>query len=84
MVSLTAVELGDPRMPAVASVLAGDLNCSRFSPERHTPECEERAQIGVGVFVVVAVLLLAVGFLLWRRMMKKVDDKDPGGSGDSP
>lgn len=61
-----------------ASLFAEEIDCGRYSPERHTPECEERAQIGMGVFVVVAVLLLAVGFLLWPRMMRKLEQRADG------
>lgn len=69
----------------VAGVFVREVDCSRYSAENVRPECEERAQTGLGVAVVVAVLLLAIGIVLWRRMMRKVPDDepstgDPGGS----
>ena len=80
MLSLKAVELGGPMFSVeVPSVFVREVNCSRYSPERTSPECEERAQIGLGIFVVVAVLFLAVGLVIWRRMMRKVDDGPPTG-----
>lgn len=54
-----------------------DVDCSRYSTENSRPECEDRLQVGLGVFVVVAVLLLAIGIVLWRRMMRKVRDGEP-------
>jgi cytochrome c oxidase assembly factor CtaG len=37
----------------------------------------------MGVFVVGAVLLLTVGYFVWRRMLRKVDEKPTSGDGGS-
>jgi len=69
-------------MVALATVRAVD--CSRYSPDRSSPECEEGGQIVLGIFAVTAVLVLAVGFIAWRlwmrRMSKPSRDSDDRGA----
>ncbi len=54
-----------------ASTFVQAVNCSKYSAERHQPECDERMQTGVGVAVVIVVLLIAIGYVLWRRWTSK-------------
>jgi hypothetical protein len=84
MTSLKLVEPGGPIWSAPAvSAFVREVDCSRYSPDSGSPECEERAQTGMGVFVVGAVLLLTVGYFVWRRMLRKVDEKPTSGDGGS-
>ena len=48
------------------------VDCGRFSPDNTSPECEERADTGIGILVAAAVLLLAVGFVAWRLMLRRI------------
>jgi hypothetical protein len=47
-----------------ATVRAAD--CSRYSSEPSSAECEEAGQNVVGIFAVTAVLILALAFIAWR------------------
>ncbi|RYU09445.1 hypothetical protein [Nocardioides iriomotensis] len=58
------------------------VDCGRFSPDNTRPECEDRADTGIGIFVAAAVLLLAVGLVAWRLMLRRIktapsDDERP-------
>lgn len=60
-------------------MLAAD--CSRLSPERGSPECEQQGTQAMGVLVVVAVVLLVAGWLLWRwkgRQLERARERDVG------
>lgn len=58
-----------PTSDMVASVRSVD--CGRYSPDNASPKCEHRAQAGIGILVVAAALLLAVGFLTWRVLLRR-------------
>jgi hypothetical protein len=81
---LDTVELQAWSWSAVAtSSLAREVDCSRFSPDNGSRECEERLQTGMGAAVVLVVFFLVVGFVIWRWLMRKYAEKptrgDPGG-----
>lgn len=48
-----------------------ELECSRFSPDRYSAECDERGEVALGVLTVIGVLALVVGYVIWRRVMGK-------------
>jgi hypothetical protein len=83
MMSLEAAGPGGPLWSAEAPLaFVGEVDCNRSSPDSGSPECEERAQTGMGVVVVAAVLFLVVGYIVWRRMLRNVDEKPPRGEQD--
>ena len=45
--------------------------CGRTSPDNTSPQCETQAQFGVGIIAVAAVLVFGIGYLWWRRKVKK-------------
>jgi hypothetical protein len=80
MMSLEAAGPGGALWAAEAQLaFVREVDCNRSSPDSNSPECEERAQTGMGVVVVAAVLFLVVGYIVWRRMLRKVAEKPPKG-----
>lgn len=48
-------------------------SCSRYSEDGGTsPECQERADNGMGLFLVAALVLLAIGWGVWRLMVRRI------------
>jgi hypothetical protein len=83
MLVLKGFEPARPLLSAeVSSVFAGEVDCGRFSQESTSPECEERGQTALGILVVAAVLILAIGFIVWRLMLRKIDEPPAGDPGD--
>jgi hypothetical protein len=54
--------------------LTSEVECSKYSPERFSQECQERGDFAAGLFFVIAIASLAVGWLWWRYKMKRVDE----------
>ena len=52
-----------------------EVGCGKCSPDRNSPKCEHQSQIALGGVVVVAVLILAVGYIVWRLSMRKFEKK---------
>lgn len=50
-----------------------EVECSRFSPDRGSPVCEERGEAAIGVLTVIVVLVLVVGYVFWRRLVGKYE-----------
>ena len=48
-----------------------ELECSRFSPDRNSAECDERGEVALGVLTVIGVLALVAGYVVWRRVVGK-------------
>lgn len=82
MVTLWIGESAQALPPAGLGVVAvRTVDCGRYSPDNSSPKCEHRAQAGIGIFVVAAVLLLAVGFLAWRVMLRRYGRQASRGEG---
>ena len=63
------VESHDLVLPAATAT----GSCSRYSEDRGTsPECQERADNGMGLFLVAALVLLAIGWVVWRLMARRI------------
>ena len=52
-----------------------EVGCGKYSPDRNSTKCEHQSQIALGGVVVVAVLILAVGYIVWRLSMRKFEKK---------
>ena len=79
--TLTVRALDHPLTGAEPMFLAvREVDCSKYSDERGDPECERGMQAGVGVAVVVGLLLLAIGFVIWRRLMRKFTTTSSSGT----
>lgn len=50
-----------------------EVDCGRFSPDRVSPVCEERDEAAIGILTVIVVLVLVVGYVLWRRLVRKYE-----------
>ena len=59
------------------------VDCGKYSDERGDPECERRSDMGIGVMVVAAVLILAISYAIWRRKVAKLRNEPTSGSGSS-
>ena len=46
-------------------------NCSRYSGNRYSDECEARGQTAVGVFLVLAVIGVIVAFVAWQYLKRR-------------
>lgn len=78
MTTLTAVgEEGSLLDADVHWLSVREVDCSKYSSDRNSPTCEQRSQVALGGFVVVGVLIFAVGVIVWRLMMRKLEKKAP-------
>lgn len=79
MTTLTAVgEDGGSWLAADVHWLSvREVDCGKYSPDRNSPACEQRAHVALGGFVVVVVLTYAVGFVVWRLLRRKFAKKAP-------
>lgn len=58
-------------LPSLAATATAAVDCGRLSPDSTGPECEHRAQVGVGVLVVASAVLLVVVFIAWRLLLRR-------------
>jgi hypothetical protein len=61
----------DVRQHAHMRVFIEELECSRYSPDRNIAECDERGEVALGALTVIGVLALVVGYVIWRRVMRR-------------
>lgn len=62
---------------AATLALTSGADCGKYSPERYSQECQERADVAAGIFFTVAIAALVVGWMWWRHKMKRVDAASP-------
>lgn len=67
----------------VVLVRGDDLECGRFGEDAGTRACGERAETAMGVFLVVALLLLACSWAAWRFWVRRsTRARSTGDTGD--
>lgn len=50
-----------------------EVDCTRFSADRDNPECDARGEAALGVLTIIGVLALVIGYVVWRRVMRKYE-----------
>jgi flagellar biosynthesis/type III secretory pathway M-ring protein FliF/YscJ len=50
-----------------------EIDCSRFSSERGSAECEEQGNAGIGVLTIIVFLVLVTGCIFWRRVVRNYE-----------
>lgn len=50
-----------------------EVDCTRFSPDRGSPECDSRGEAVLGVLTILGALVLVIGYVVWRRLVRKYE-----------